>query len=153
MVYPSTILAVAVIVTTVLLLYVIPIFGQMFEDFGAGLPAPTVITSYSIHYTKLYDLAASGANLVEVGTTNRTRPADYERAVGPDTALLLKVHRSNFRITGFTEEVPAADLAVLGSRFKIPVVEDLGSGAVFDFAGAGIPGTPTIRQALSYNFV
>jgi len=94
-------------------------------------------------------LAASGANLVEVGTTNRTRPADYERAVGPDTALLLKVHRSNFRITGFTEEVPAADLAVLGSRFKIPVMEDLGSGAVFDFAGAGIPGTPTIRQALA----
>lgn len=94
-------------------------------------------------------LAASGANLVEVGTTNRTRPADYERAVGPATALLLKVHRSNFRITGFTEEVPAADLAVLGSRFGIPVMEDLGSGAVFDFAGAGIPGTPTIRQALS----
>jgi L-seryl-tRNA(Ser) seleniumtransferase len=94
-------------------------------------------------------LAASGANLVEVGTTNRTRPADYERAVGPATALLLKIHRSNFRITGFTEEVPAADLAVLGNRFGIPVMEDLGSGAVFDFAGAGIPGTPTIRQALA----
>jgi len=94
-------------------------------------------------------LAASGANLVEVGTTNRTRSADYERAVGPATALFLKVHRSNFRITGFTEEVSTADLAVLGSRFGIPVMEDLGSGAVFDFAGAGIPGTPTIRQALA----
>jgi L-seryl-tRNA(Ser) seleniumtransferase len=94
-------------------------------------------------------LAASGANLVEVGTTNRTRSADYERAIGPATALLLKVHRSNFRITGFTEEVSSADLAVLGERFGIPVMEDLGSGAVFDFAGAGIPGTPTIRQALA----
>jgi len=94
-------------------------------------------------------MAASGAKLVEVGTTNRTRLADYERAVGPATALLLKVHPSNFRITGFTEEVPAADLAILGSRHGIPVMEDLGSGAVFDFGAAGIPGTPTIRQALS----
>jgi len=94
-------------------------------------------------------MAASGANLVEVGTTNRTRLADYERAVGPATALLLKVHPSNFRITGFTEEVPAADLAILGARHGIPVMEDLGSGAVFDFGAAGIPGTPTIRQALS----
>ena len=94
-------------------------------------------------------MAASGANLVEVGTTNRTRLADYERATGPATALLLKVHRSNFRITGFTEEVTAADLAALGERLKIPVMEDLGSGAVFDFAQAGIPGTPTIRQALA----
>jgi L-seryl-tRNA(Ser) seleniumtransferase len=94
-------------------------------------------------------MAASGANLVEVGTTNRTRLADYEGAVGPATALFLKVHRSNFRITGFTEEVPTADLAVLGNRFGIPVMEDLGSGAVFDFAGAGIPGTPTIRQVLA----
>ncbi len=93
-------------------------------------------------------MAASGANLVEVGTTNRTRPADYERAIGPATALLLKVHRSNFRITGFTEEVPAAELAVLGDKLGIPVMEDLGSGAVFDFAEAGIPGTPTVRQAL-----
>jgi L-seryl-tRNA(Ser) seleniumtransferase len=93
-------------------------------------------------------MAASGANLVEVGTTNRTRPVDYERAIGPATALLLKVHRSNFRITGFTEEVPAAELAVLGEKLGIPVMEDLGSGAVFDFREAGIPGTPTVRQAL-----
>lgn len=94
-------------------------------------------------------MAASGAKLVEVGTTNRTRLADYERAAGPATALLLKVHRSNFRITGFTEEVAAADLAVLGGKRGIPVMEDLGSGAVFDFGEAGIPGTPTVLQALS----
>lgn len=93
-------------------------------------------------------LAAGGARLVEVGTTNRTRLPDYERAIGSATALLLKVHRSNFRITGFTEEVPANALAALGEDRGIPVMEDLGSGAVFDFAKAGIPGTPTIRQAL-----
>ena len=94
-------------------------------------------------------LAASGAVLVEVGTTNRTRLADYERAIGPSTALLLKVHRSNFRITGFTEEAESADLASLGGRTGIPVMEDLGSGALLDFAEEGIPGTPTVRQALA----
>lgn len=95
-------------------------------------------------------MAASGANLVEVGTTNRTRLADYERAIGPETALLLKIHRSNFRITGFTEEASSADLASLGDRAGIPVMEDLGSGAVFDFGEAGIHGTPTVRQALAH---
>ncbi|MGE5752135.1 MAG: L-seryl-tRNA(Sec) selenium transferase [Deltaproteobacteria bacterium] len=93
-------------------------------------------------------LAESGAALVEVGTTNRTRLADYEKAVTGRTALFLKVHRSNFTISGFTEEVTAAELSVLGDRLGIPVMEDLGSGAVFDFSAAGIPGTPTIRQAL-----
>jgi L-seryl-tRNA(Ser) seleniumtransferase len=93
-------------------------------------------------------LAESGATLVEVGTTNRTRLADYESAVTGRTALLLKVHRSNFSITGFTEEASAAELASLGGRLGIPVMEDLGSGAVFDFSSVGIPGTPTVRQAL-----
>jgi L-seryl-tRNA(Ser) seleniumtransferase len=93
-------------------------------------------------------LAESGATLVEVGTTNRTRRKDYEDAVTGRTALLLKVHRSNFRISGFTEEVSAAELCALGDRRGIPVMEDLGSGAVFDFSAAGIPGTPTLRQAL-----
>jgi L-seryl-tRNA(Ser) seleniumtransferase len=94
-------------------------------------------------------MAESGATLVEVGTTNRTRLEDYEEAITGSTALLLKVHRSNFRISGFTEEVSAAGLAALGGRRGIPVMEDLGSGAVFDFSGAGIPGTPTLRQALA----
>jgi L-seryl-tRNA(Ser) seleniumtransferase len=93
-------------------------------------------------------MAESGAILVEVGTTNRTRLKDYEKAVTGRTALLLKVHRSNFSISGFTEEVSAATLSVLGERLGIPVMEDLGSGALFDFSGAGIPGTPTVRQAL-----
>jgi L-seryl-tRNA(Ser) seleniumtransferase len=94
-------------------------------------------------------MAESGARLVEVGTTNRTRLADYERAIGDGTALLLKIHRSNFRIVGFTEEVSARDLALLGDRRGVPVMEDLGSGAFFDFQVAGIPGTPTVRQALA----
>lgn len=94
-------------------------------------------------------LSESGATLVEVGTTNRTRLSDYERAAGDRTALLLKVHRSNFRMSGFTEEVTGSALADLGRRIGVPVLEDLGSGAVFDFQAAGIPGTPTIRQALT----
>jgi L-seryl-tRNA(Ser) seleniumtransferase len=94
-------------------------------------------------------MSESGAILVEVGTTNRTRLADYEEAVTGRTALLLKVHRSNFSISGFTEEVSAAELSDLGGRRGIPVMEDLGSGALFDFSEAGIPGTPTIRQALA----
>ena len=93
-------------------------------------------------------MAESGAILVEVGTTNRTRLKDYEKAITGRTALLLKVHRSNFSISGFTEEVSAATLSALGERRGIPVMEDLGSGALFDFSGAGIPGTPTMRQAL-----
>ena len=94
-------------------------------------------------------MSESGATLVEVGTTNRTRLADYENAVTARTALLLKVHRSNFSISGFTEEVSAAALSELGGRLGIPVMEDLGSGAIFDFSAAGIPGTPTVRQALA----
>lgn len=93
-------------------------------------------------------MAESGASLVEVGTTNRTRLEDYERAITERTALLLKVHRSNFSMSGFTEEVPASELSALGDRRKIPVLEDLGSGALFDFAALGIAGTPTVRQAL-----
>src|SRR5512145_840358 len=94
-------------------------------------------------------MAESGANLVEVGTTNRTRISDYERAAGARTALLLKVHRSNFSMSGFVEEASAAELASLGGRLGVPVMEDLGSGALFDFQAAGIPGTPTVRQALA----
>ena len=75
-------------------------------------------------------LARSGARLVEVGTTNRTRAADYERAIGPDTGVLLRVHQSNFRVLGFTERPELSDLAAIAKRSGLPLVDDLGSGAL-----------------------
>src|SRR5829696_3714145 len=75
-------------------------------------------------------LARSGARLVEVGTTNRTRPGDYEAAVTPETAVLLRVHQSNFRVVGFTERPPAKDVAVVARRLGLALVDDLGSGAL-----------------------
>ena len=75
-------------------------------------------------------LVRSGARLVEVGTTNRTRAADYERALGPDTAVLLRVHQSNFRVLGFTERPELSDLAAIAKRSGLPLVDDLGSGAL-----------------------
>lgn len=75
-------------------------------------------------------LARSGARLVEVGTTNRTKAADYEHAVGPGTALLLRVHQSNFRVVGFSERPALAELAAVARRHELPLVDDLGSGAL-----------------------
>jgi L-seryl-tRNA(Ser) seleniumtransferase len=83
-------------------------------------------------------MSASGARLREVGTTNRTRLADYERAIGADTRLLLRVHPSNFRIVGFTDIPSLAELVALGSEHALPVYEDLGSGCLVDLAGTGI---------------
>jgi L-seryl-tRNA(Ser) seleniumtransferase len=77
-------------------------------------------------------LARSGARLVEVGTTNRTRASDYERAIGADTALLLRVHQSNFRVVGFAEQPRLEELAAVARRHELPLVHDLGSGALLD---------------------
>jgi L-seryl-tRNA(Ser) seleniumtransferase len=89
-------------------------------------------------------LARSGARLVEVGTTNRTRVADYERAIGPDTAALLRVHQSNFRVVGFTEQPQLADLAAVADRHHLPLVDDLGSGALLDLGDE-----PTAQASLT----
>jgi L-seryl-tRNA(Ser) seleniumtransferase len=83
-------------------------------------------------------MAKSGAILREVGTTNRTRTADYARAIGERTRLLLRVHRSNFEITGFTEQAPTVELVELARARAIPLMEDLGSGALFDLRSIGI---------------
>jgi L-seryl-tRNA(Ser) seleniumtransferase len=88
-------------------------------------------------------LARSGARLVEVGTTNRTRASDYERAIGPETAVLLRVHQSNFRLVGFTELPSVADLAKVAQRHELPLIDDLGSGALTQ-----IEDEPAVRQSL-----
>jgi L-seryl-tRNA(Ser) seleniumtransferase len=88
-------------------------------------------------------LAGSGARLVEVGTTNRTRAEDYERAIGPDTAVLLRVHQSNFRVVGFAELPETSRLAAIAARHDLPLVDDLGSGALVP-----LPDEPAVRDAL-----
>jgi L-seryl-tRNA(Ser) seleniumtransferase len=93
-------------------------------------------------------MAKSGATLREVGTTNRTRIADYEKATSEGTRLLLRVHRSNFEITGFTERPSIGELAALARRRGIPLAEDLGSGALVDLEKFGIQGETTVLDSL-----
>ena len=106
--------------------------GELVE-IGGGFRVPDV-------------LRQSGAILREVGTTNRTRAADYAAAVGDRTALLLRVHPSNFRIEGFTERPALAELVGLGRRFDLPVVDDLGSGHLHALAGIE---EPTVRESIA----
>lgn len=94
-------------------------------------------------------MAKSGAILREVGTTNRTHPRDYLEAIGPDTALLLKVHTSNYAMVGFTAEVPLAEMVALGRAHGIPVMNDLGSGNFVDLSAFGLPGEPTVQQTVA----
>jgi L-seryl-tRNA(Ser) seleniumtransferase len=94
-------------------------------------------------------MAVSGAVLREVGTTNITRLADYERAVGPNTGALLRVHSSNYRISGFTKTVELADLVALGRKHGLPVIDDVGSGALLDFGRFGFAGEPVARDSVA----
>ncbi|MDY7233277.1 L-seryl-tRNA(Sec) selenium transferase [Hyalangium rubrum] len=108
--------------------------GELVE-IGGGFRVPDVMRQ-------------SGAKLVEVGTTNRTRRADYEAALTPDTGLLVKVHRSNFALVGFTEEVGVAELSSLGRGRGVPVFQDLGSGALVPLGGEGLTTEPTVRMSV-----
>jgi L-seryl-tRNA(Ser) seleniumtransferase len=97
-------------------------------------------------------LEQSGARLVEVGTTNRTYSADYERAIGPDTAALMRVHASNFRAVGFTEEVPLTELCELGRKHRVRMIDDLGSGVLSrrgDALGALLTDEPAARDSVA----
>jgi L-seryl-tRNA(Ser) seleniumtransferase len=94
-------------------------------------------------------MAQSGARLVEVGTTNRTHLQDFEQALAQPAALLLRVHHSNFKITGFTSEVSLAEMVALGQRFGVPVLDDLGSGTFLDTGLFGLAHEPTIQESVA----
>ena len=89
------------------------------------------------------------ARCVEVGTTNRTHPRDYAEAIGPETALLLKVHASNYRVVGFTAAVSSRELVELGRERGVPVMEDLGSGSLVDLRPHGFPYEPTVPEVVA----
>jgi L-seryl-tRNA(Ser) seleniumtransferase len=93
-------------------------------------------------------MAKSGAILREVGSTNRTHPADYEIAINEKTALLLKVHTSNYKVVGFTAEVELEQLVAIGKKHNLPVMEDLGSGALIDLSKYGLPKEPLVAERI-----
>lgn len=108
--------------------------GQLVE-IGGGFRVPDVLNQ-------------SGARMVEVGTTNRTRAADYKAAINENTGLLLRVHPSNFRVIGFTQEVSLEEMSALGREHNLPVVDDLGSGALLDTAAHGLAHEPMPHESL-----
>ncbi|MBZ0314791.1 MAG: L-seryl-tRNA(Sec) selenium transferase [Anaerolineae bacterium] len=109
--------------------------GQLVE-IGGGFRMPDVMLQ-------------SGVKLVEVGTTNRTRLADYERAIRSETTILMQVHPSNFRMIGFTESVPLSELATLAHQHNLLCIDDLGSGALLDTAIYGLEHEPTVQESLA----
>ncbi len=91
----------------------------------------------------------SGCKMVEVGTTNRTHQRDYKNAITSETGLLLRVHTSNYKISGFTKEVSLEELVALGREHKIPVMDDLGSGALIDLSKYGLPKEPLVQESIA----
>ncbi len=108
--------------------------GELIE-IGGSFRMPDVMTS-------------AGAILREVGTTNKTKLSDYENAINENTALILRVHPSNYRIVGFTERPSLKDLVALGKKYSVPVYEDLGSGLFVDVRSFGLPYEPTVQESL-----
>lgn len=94
-------------------------------------------------------MSKSGAVLHEVGATNRTHVKDYEAAINENTAALMRVHTSNFRLIGFTKEVSLPEMRELGDRYDLPVLEDLGSGSLFHFDGTGLMNEPTVQEVVA----
>ncbi|MEZ6141818.1 MAG: L-seryl-tRNA(Sec) selenium transferase [Zavarzinella sp.] len=109
--------------------------GQLVE-IGGSFRIPEIMT-------------VSGATLREVGTTNITRLADYEKNIHENTAALMRVHCSNYRIQGFTESVPLQALVELGKKYHLPVIDDLGSGALEDFSQYGLQADPTVQESIA----
>ncbi len=109
--------------------------GQLVE-IGGGFRMPDVMLQ-------------SGVKLVEVGTTNRTRLTDYARAITSETAILMQIHPSNFRIIGFTENAPLPELAALAHQHNLLCIDDLGSGALLDTAAYGLEHEPTVQESLA----
>src|SRR5688572_20066076 len=94
-------------------------------------------------------MAVSGATLREVGSTNITRVADFEKAIGPNTAALMQIHTSNYRVSGFTKAVSVGELVALGKKHNLIVIDDIGSGALIDFARFGFTGEPVARDSIA----
>lgn len=109
--------------------------GQLVE-IGGSFRVPEVMTF-------------SGAKLIEVGTTNRTHIYDYENNINENTGVILKVHTSNFKIMGFTEEVSIDDMVSLSKKYNIPVIEDIGSGTLVDFSKYGFSHEPTVQESVN----
>ncbi|MCL4157610.1 UNVERIFIED_CONTAM: hypothetical protein GTU68_061434, partial [Idotea baltica] len=96
-------------------------------------------------------MECSGAKLREVGTTNKTRPSDYENAINENTGALLKVHPSNFEVVGFTAAVSTKEMVAIGQKHGIPVIDDVGSGALIDFTRFGLMNEPVVRDSINDN--
>ncbi|MGE0627757.1 MAG: L-seryl-tRNA(Sec) selenium transferase [Hyphomicrobiaceae bacterium] len=127
--------AVMLVLNTLALGKGVPVSRGELVEIGGSFRIPEILTR-------------SGAKLVEVGTTNRTHLKDFAAAIGPDTALVMKVHASNYVIEGFTAAVPERELAALAHKHGIPFVIDLGSGTLLDLERFGLPHEPTPMEAM-----